>query len=63
MRTAIYELTQGDGAFHTGVLPTHRAGSWGISTARLEGNFPGGVADVAYMFSLKDGLIRRLTIE
>jgi hypothetical protein len=56
-------LTQGDGAFHTGVLPTHRAGSWGISTARLEGNFPGGVADVAYMFSLKDGLIRRLTIE
>jgi hypothetical protein len=32
-------------------------------TARLEGNFPGRVADVAYTFSLKDGLIQRLTIE
>jgi ketosteroid isomerase-like protein len=31
--------------------------------ARLDGNFPGGVADVAYTFSLKDGLIHRLTIE
>jgi len=32
-------------------------------SARLEGSFPGGVADVAYTFSLKDGLILRLTIE
>ena len=31
--------------------------------ARLEGNFPGGVADVTYTFWLKDDLIRRLTIE
>ena len=31
--------------------------------ARLDGNFPGGVADVTYTFWLKDDLIRRLTIE
>lgn len=29
---------------------------------RLEGNFPGGVVDLAYRFTLRDGLIERLVI-
>ncbi|MFD3399816.1 nuclear transport factor 2 family protein [Kribbella sp. NPDC058693] len=30
---------------------------------RLEGNFPGGVADLHFRFTLRDGLIARLIIE
>jgi hypothetical protein len=36
-------------------------GSYRIS-AHLEGNFPGGVADLAYTFTLRDELIAALTI-
>ena len=31
-------------------------------TARVEGNFPGGVADLTYRFTLRDGLIADLSI-
>jgi len=34
---------------------------WTVST-RLEGNFPGGVADLDYRLTLRDGLISRLEI-
>jgi hypothetical protein len=30
--------------------------------ARLEGNFPGGVADVTYRFTMADDLITALSI-
>lgn len=30
---------------------------------RLDGDFPGGVADLHYRFTLADGLISRLAIE
>jgi hypothetical protein len=33
-----------------------------VVTNRLEGNFPGGVVDLRYRFSLRDGLIEDLTI-
>ena len=34
-----------------------------VLTVRLEGNFPGGEADVDYRFTLRDGLIGRLQVE
>lgn len=36
-------------------------GSFRVS-ARVEGNFPGGVADLAYRFTLREELIASLTI-
>ena len=33
-----------------------------VVTTRLEGNFPGGVVDVIYRFTLADDLIQRLEI-
>lgn len=33
-----------------------------VARNRLEGDFPGGVADLAYRFELSGGLIRRLDI-
>ncbi|MFG1807877.1 nuclear transport factor 2 family protein [Streptomyces sp. NPDC049040] len=33
------------------------------ATNRLEGDFPGGVVDLNYRFTLTDGLIERLVIE
>jgi hypothetical protein len=33
-----------------------------IVTTHLEGNFPGGVADLAQRFTVRDGLIVRLVI-
>ncbi|MFF2993508.1 nuclear transport factor 2 family protein [Streptomyces sp. NPDC057950] len=32
-------------------------------TQRLEGDFPGGVVDLHFRFTLRDGLIERLVIE
>ncbi|MBC6460578.1 nuclear transport factor 2 family protein [Actinomadura sp. HBU206391] len=34
-----------------------------VVTNHLEGDFPGGVVDLRYRFTLRDGLIERLTIE
>lgn len=34
-----------------------------IATHHLEGNFPGGVVDLHYRFTLSDGLIEDLVIE
>ncbi|MEV0119496.1 nuclear transport factor 2 family protein [Streptomyces sp. NPDC050844] len=34
-----------------------------IATHHLEGDFPGGVIDLRYQFSLRDDLIERLVIE
>jgi ketosteroid isomerase-like protein len=34
-----------------------------IATHHLEGNFPGGVIDLRFRFTLRDGRISRLTIE
>ncbi|KAA1376337.1 nuclear transport factor 2 family protein [Aeromicrobium fastidiosum] len=33
-----------------------------VARIRIEGNFPGGVADLAYRFTLADGLITELRI-
>ncbi|UUN30602.1 nuclear transport factor 2 family protein [Streptomyces sp. FIT100] len=33
-----------------------------VAAQRLEGDFPGGVADLRYRFTLRDGLIERLVI-
>ncbi|KIF75630.1 hypothetical protein QR77_20435 [Streptomyces sp. 150FB] len=33
-----------------------------VVTNRLEGNFPGGLVDLRYRFTLRDGLIENLTI-
>ncbi|MGW5276075.1 nuclear transport factor 2 family protein [Streptomyces sp. NPDC004044] len=33
------------------------------ATQRLEGDFPGGVVDLRYRFTLRDGRIQRLVIE
>jgi hypothetical protein len=33
-----------------------------VVTMRLEGNFPGGTADLKFDFHMTDGLISRLTI-
>ncbi|MFD3555356.1 nuclear transport factor 2 family protein [Streptomyces goshikiensis] len=38
--------------------PTHY-----VATHHLEGDFPGGVVDLRYQFSLRDDLIERLVIE
>ncbi|SEO30384.1 nuclear transport factor 2-like protein [Actinacidiphila rubida] len=38
------------------------AAHW-TATNRLEGDFPGGVVDLNYRFTLRDGLIERLVIE
>src|SRR5260221_14783774 len=45
------------------VLDGHAADElqWTVST-RLEGNFPGGVADLDFRFALREGLISRLEI-
>jgi len=34
-----------------------------VAIHHLEGNFPGGVADLQFKFTLRDGRISRLTIE
>ena len=34
-----------------------------IATHHLEGNFPGGVVDLRFQFTLRDGSISQLTIE
>jgi ketosteroid isomerase-like protein len=34
-----------------------------VATHHLEGNFPGGVADLQFKFTLRDGRISQLTIE
>ncbi|HEX4428172.1 MAG TPA: nuclear transport factor 2 family protein [Frankiaceae bacterium] len=34
-----------------------------VAAHHLEGNFPGGVADLQYKFTLRSGLIQRLIIE
>ena len=34
-----------------------------VTTHHLEGNFPGGVADLQFKFTLREGRISRLTIE
>ncbi|WP_406440068.1 nuclear transport factor 2 family protein [Streptomyces sp. NBC_01613] len=34
-----------------------------IATQRLEGDFPGGVVDLHYRFTLRDDLVERLVIE
>ncbi|SEC43690.1 SnoaL-like domain-containing protein [Streptomyces sp. 3213] len=34
-----------------------------VATQRLEGDFPGGVVDLHYRFTLHDGLVERLVIE
>ncbi len=34
-----------------------------VAMHHLEGNFPGGVADLQFKFTLRDGRISRLTIE
>jgi hypothetical protein len=41
---------------------SERPNRWLVSN-RLEGNFPGGVVDLRYMFTLVDGLIADLAIE
>lgn len=33
-----------------------------VATHHLEGNFPGGIADLDFTFTLQDGLITRLVI-
>lgn len=33
-----------------------------VVTLRLEGTFPGGVADLDYRFTLRDGLVAELVI-
>jgi len=38
------------------------AGSCWLVRNRLEGNFPGGVVDLRYEFTVDDGLISRLSI-
>jgi ketosteroid isomerase-like protein len=34
-----------------------------VATQRLEGDFPGGVVDLHYRFSLRDDFVERLVIE
>jgi len=34
-----------------------------VATQRLEGDFPGGVVDLHYRFTLRDDLVERLLIE
>lgn len=34
-----------------------------VATQRLEGDFPGGVVDLQYRFTLRDDLVERLVIE
>ena len=40
-----------------------RSGTRYIATHRLEGNFPGGVVDLRYQFTLRGGHIELLVIE
>jgi SnoaL-like domain len=49
--------------YTTEVLSSDPVGEDGYRvTVRVEGNFPGGVADLGYDFRLRDGLIAALTI-
>ena len=48
--------------YTTTVTGARREGDDWIVTTHLEGNFPGGVADLAQRFTVRDGLIVRLVI-
>ncbi len=48
--------------YTTQLLAVRGSAEHWVVTQRLEGDFPGGVADLDYTFTLRDGLIYRLSI-